>query len=50
MSSTTTKLITGNTYPVREQIKALGGVWDPNAKGWRVPIPKADKAQELVDL
>jgi hypothetical protein len=49
MSSQTTVLITGNTYPVREAIKALGGVWDSNAKGWRVPITKADEARELVN-
>lgn len=43
-----TVLITGNTYPVKEQIKALGGRWDPNAKGWRVPEGKAAAAQRLV--
>lgn len=28
---------TGNTYPIRDKIKALGGTWDAAAKAWRVP-------------
>jgi hypothetical protein len=44
-----TVLITGNTYPVKDQIKALGGHWDADAKGWRVPADKASQAQALVD-
>jgi hypothetical protein len=43
-----TVLVTGNTYPVKEQIKALGGRWDAMAKGWRVPVAKAAEAQALV--
>jgi hypothetical protein len=33
--------ISGNTYPVRDQLKALGGKWDPAKKaGWcRPPRP-----------
>lgn len=41
-------LITGNTYPVKDGLKALGGRWDPEAKGWRVPAAKADEARKLV--
>lgn len=44
----TTTLITGNTYPVKDQIKALGGKWDAAAQGWRVPAAKADEARALV--
>jgi hypothetical protein len=44
----TTELITGNTYPVKDQIKALGGRWDAAAKGWRVPAESADQARSLV--
>lgn len=29
--------VEGNTYPVREQIKALGGKWDAGKKLWMVP-------------
>lgn len=42
-------LITGNTFPVKDQIKALGGKWDADAKGWKVPEDKAKEAQALVD-
>lgn len=41
-------LVTGNTYPVKDAIKALGGRWDAAAKGWRVPADKAARAQALV--
>lgn len=49
MATTTAMvLITGNTYPVKEQIKAMGGRWDADAKGWRVPADKAEEAMALV--
>lgn len=44
----TTILVTGNTYPVKDQIKALGGRWDADARGWRVPVGAADRARALV--
>lgn len=40
--------ITGNTYPVKDQIKALGGRWNADAKAWMVPEDKADQARALV--
>ena len=43
-----TTLITGNTYPVKEQLKALGGKWNPGLKGWAVPTDRAEEAQDLV--
>lgn len=43
-----TVLITGNTYPVKDQIKALGGRWNGDAKGWMVPADKANAARALV--
>jgi hypothetical protein len=46
--ATATVLVTGNTYPVKDSIKALGGRWDATAKGWRVPADKASEAQALV--
>jgi hypothetical protein len=42
------QLITGNTYPVKDQLKALGGKWDPTAKGWKVPDDRAAQARALV--
>ncbi len=41
-------IITGNTYPVREQLKALGGRWNANARGWDVPADKAEQARKIV--
>ncbi len=40
--------ITGNTYPVKEQIKALGGRWNGQVKGWDVPDDRADEARAIV--
>ena len=44
-----TTLITGNTYPVRDQLKSLGGRWDSFRKGWRVPNDKAEEARAIVE-
>ncbi len=43
-----TVLVTGNTYPVKDALKALGGKWDASAKGWRIPEDKAEEANALV--
>jgi len=40
--------ITGNTYPVKDAIKAMGGKWNKIAKGWDVPDEVADEARALV--
>jgi len=40
--------ISGNTYPVRAQLKALGGRWDPDQKAWMVPDDKVEQARQLV--
>lgn len=45
---TTTVAITGNTYPVKDEIKALGGRWNPTEKAWMVPAAKAEQAKALV--
>ena len=42
------QLITGNTYPVKDAIKALGGTWNKAASGWNVPDENADAARTLV--
>lgn len=41
-------LITGNTFPVKEQLKALGGKWNSEQKGWEVPDDRAEEAKALV--
>ena len=40
--------ITGNTYPVRDRLKAIGGRWDAAAKAWMVPDSVAGQARAIV--
>lgn len=40
--------VTGNTYPVRDKIKALGGRWNADAKGWDVPRIKEAEVRALI--
>lgn len=40
--------ITGNTYPVRNQLAALGGEYDAAQKVWFVPAEHAEHAQRLA--
>lgn len=40
--------ISGNTFPVKDELKALGGKWDADSKCWKVPDDKAQEAQALV--
>lgn len=44
----TTVAITGNTYPVKDELKALGGRWNADLKAWMVPADRADQARALV--
>jgi hypothetical protein len=46
--TSTTVAISGNTFPVKDQIKALGGRWNSEAKAWMVPADRADQARALV--
>ena len=41
--------INGNTYPIKDQLRALGGKWDAANKVWMVPQERASEAQKLVD-
>lgn len=41
-------LITGNTYPVRAELKALGGTWSKTQQGWIVPDDRTEEARALV--
>ena len=43
-----TILVSGNTYAVKDQLKALGGRWDSAARGWRVPAEHSAAALSLV--
>lgn len=40
--------ITGNTYPVREGLKALGGRWNAAQKAWMVPDQRLNEARKLI--
>jgi hypothetical protein len=42
------KPLRGNTYPVREKIKALGGTWNGAMKAWMMPESRFEEAQKLV--
>lgn len=49
MTQTITRVaITGNTYPVRTQLRALGGEWNAAEKAWMVPEERAAEARALV--
>lgn len=43
-------LIVGDTYPVRLELKKLGGVWSPTHRGWLVPLHNAAAAMTLVPM
>jgi hypothetical protein len=43
-----TTILRGNTYPVRESLKALGAVWSVRERGWEVPLEKEAEARGLV--
>lgn len=43
-----TELVTGNTYPWKRELRAMGGEWDRGAQGWRVPAEKAAEARAMV--
>jgi hypothetical protein len=42
-----TTVWSGNTYPIRDAIKSLGGRWDPQRKVWIVP-PLSMRARSSI--
>jgi len=40
--------ITGNTYPVKEQLKALGATWNKAQGAWMMPAEHAEQARQIV--
>lgn len=40
--------ISGNTFPVKDQLRAMGGRWDAARKVWMVPTDAARAANDLV--
>lgn len=43
-----TVAVGGNTYPVRHELRALGGNWDPVRKSWVIPQSKEFTARGIV--
>lgn len=43
-----TELIIGNTYPVKDKLRALGGTWQARLQGWAVPTANAAEARAIV--
>jgi hypothetical protein len=41
-------VIAGNTFPVKDQLRALGGRWVASSKSWFVPDAVAEQARLLV--
>lgn len=42
------KIIEGETYPVRDQLKALGARWNPVGKLWQIRADRYDSAMRIV--
>ena len=40
--------ITGNTYPVKDALKALGARWNADQKAWMVSAERAEAAHKIV--
>ena len=40
--------IFGNTFKVKDKIRALGGKWDPLSRTWSVPKAKEAEAKQIV--
>ena len=41
-------LVVGNTFPVKEELKRLGGAWDARNRGWLVPEQHSAEANHIV--
>lgn len=50
MTSYQALLVTGETYPNRRALRALGAVWQPDHKGYALPMEKREAAAALQGL
>ena len=41
--------ITGNTYPVKDQLREMGARWDPAGKRWLIDASQAEAARLIVE-
>jgi len=48
-SAETLVALTGDTYPLRAQLKAMGAVWDSAGRVWKIAPERAAQAQALVE-
>ena len=48
MTTQTLVAVSGNTYPVKERLKALGARWNADGKCWMVAADKAEQAKAIV--
>ena len=42
------KTLLGNTYSIKDQIKAKGGRWDSTSKTWSVPDEHYDELSKML--
>lgn len=42
--------LTGHTYPVRNELRALGATWDAEKGCWYVPDDRAEEARGLLEV
>jgi hypothetical protein len=40
--------LVGDTYALRDKIKAAGGKWDPDAKAWYVGVQRKEVAEQIL--
>ena len=40
--------ITGNTYPVKEALKAIGAKWNQATRAWMIDESKADEVSKIM--
>lgn len=40
--------VTGNTFPVRDALRAMGSTWSSDERGWYVPMERLEEAEELI--
>jgi len=45
---TTMTILTGNTYPVKDALKAIGARWNADQKAWAISAAKADEARKII--
>jgi len=41
-------ILRGNTFPIKDLIKAKGGKWDPSLRAWRVPTEHYEELSALT--